>query len=87
MRTNGEDSVTLVSGGGASRSQVPVQNTNIIQIINEHLPGEYSALLVAIDRQQEEVESKLRYKAQLEAIAADAGVTLVPPPKESEANA
>jgi hypothetical protein len=74
--TDGDSAALVPGGGGSPRSAVPVQNTNIVQIIAEHLPGEYGALMAAIGREQEDLQAKLRYKEQLERIAADAGVSL-----------
>lgn len=52
-----------------SASSPPVQVTNVIQIITEHTPQEYSAVLVYIADLKEKLEVAERYRVQLERIA------------------
>lgn len=80
----GESATVVSSGGSSPRATVPVQNTNIIQVIAEHLPGEYEALKARIAKQESEMSALIAYRAQLEKIAADAGVDLTPPSPQPE---
>jgi hypothetical protein len=70
------------SSGGPSaptrEPSVPVQVTNVVQILADHLPDEYQALLIKIDQLKKDLDGCEKYRAQLESLATTAGVTLSP---------
>lgn len=55
----------------------PVQQTNILQILREHLPGEHAAVIAEITALTDRLASHAQYREQLERIAREAGVELV----------
>lgn len=59
---------------------VPVQETNILQILEAHLPAEHSAVIKRVSALNEQLGAARRYQEQLERIAGEAGITLSPLP-------
>lgn len=57
-------------------ASVPVQETNILRFLNDHLGAEHEALLASIATKRDELEAAESYRLRLEAIAAVSGVEL-----------
>ncbi len=59
-------------------SPLPVQNTNIVAVLRDHLPSEYAAVLVRIDDLTAELGNLQSYASLLERLASTVSMDLSP---------
>jgi hypothetical protein len=62
--------------GSPASGTVPVQETNILHILETHLPAEHALVVARIREIEEQLTAAQKYQIQLEAIAGQAGVVL-----------
>lgn len=75
---NGEASPSPTGNASPATPSIPVQVTNVVQILADNLPGEYTALMIHIKKLDDQKDAAAKYKAQLERLASDADITLSP---------